>query len=105
MLKREKNLENSFDENSNIEQKYETLRVEFQEISTRTKENVDSEISFKIREFERLKISLKQLLREEEDLGLELKELKIRIQEKEKNLENLIFLNPEYLPLIQEKIV
>jgi chromosome segregation protein len=87
LLKREKNLENSFDENSNIEQKYETLKIEMQEISMRTQENVDSEISFKNRELERSKISLKQLLREEEDLNSGLSESRKLIGEKEKILE------------------
>jgi chromosome segregation protein len=87
LIKREKNLENSFDENSNIEQKYETLKVEVQEISTRNQENVDSEISFKRRELERSKISLKQLLREEEDLNALLKESKEQMHDKESLLE------------------
>ena len=87
LLKREKNLENSFDENSNIEQKYETLRMEVQEISMRNKENIDSEISFKIKEFERLKISLKQTIREEEDLNSEFELVKKEIREREILLE------------------
>lgn len=87
LAKREKSLESSFDENSNIEQKYETLRIEVQEISLRNNENVDSEISFKQRELERSRISLKQLIREEEDLNSEMKEIKNKISEKEKILE------------------
>ena len=61
-----------FNEDSNIEQKYETLRIEVQEISLRSKENVSSEISFKQKELERSKISLKQLLRNIEDLNQDL---------------------------------
>jgi chromosome segregation protein len=87
LVKREKSLESSFDENSNIEQKYETLRIEVQEISIRNNENVDSEISFKQRELERSRVSLKQLMREEEDLNSEIKEIKTKISEKEKILE------------------
>ena len=45
--KREKNLQSNFDENSNIDQKCETLRMEVQEVSFRNNENLDSEISFK----------------------------------------------------------
>ncbi len=81
--KREKTLEKSFDENSNIEQRYETLKIEVQEISLRTEENVDSEISFKKREQERAKISLKQMLRDEEDLSSELDGIKEEIEKKE----------------------
>ncbi len=87
LLKREKNLESSFDENSNIEHKYETLKMEVQEISMRSQENLDSEISFKQREVERGKISLKQLSREEEDLNSELAEMKKKIKEKNEMLE------------------
>ncbi len=81
------NLEDSFDKYSNIEQKYETARIEVQEISLRTKENISSEVSFKQREYERSKISLKQFLREEEDIKEELEILQNQFDEKE------IFLN------------
>ena len=53
----------------------------------RTKENVNSEIAFKQREYERLKISLKQLSREEEDVKEELTGFKKKFDEKEKILE------------------
>ncbi|MCK9596002.1 chromosome segregation protein SMC [Candidatus Pacearchaeota archaeon] len=87
LSKREKNLETLFDENSNIEHRYETTRIEMQEISLRNKDNLDSEISFKTRELERSKISLKQLLREEEDLNSELDDMKKKIEDKEELLE------------------
>jgi len=87
LMRREKNLENSFDENSNIEQKYETLKIEVQEISMRNQENLDSEISFKARDLERSKVSLKQLSREEEDLNSELEEMNEKIDEKSELLE------------------
>ncbi len=85
--KREATLERTFDETSNIEQKYETLKVEVQEISLRTEENVDSEVSFKKRELERAKISLKQLSRDEEDISSDYEEIKKEIQNKEKLLD------------------
>ncbi|RLG12610.1 hypothetical protein DRN73_01995 [Candidatus Pacearchaeota archaeon] len=85
--KRRKFLENNFDENSNIEQKYETARIEIQEISLRSKENINSEISFKKREFERSKIRLKQLLRDEEDLNEEIAIIKDNLNQKQEILE------------------
>src|SRR3990172_3902136 len=48
----------------------------------RSEENVSSEISFKQRELERAKISLKQLFREEEDLEGDIGDLKENIDEK-----------------------
>jgi chromosome segregation protein len=53
----------------------------------RSSETIDSEVSFKTREFERSKISLKQLAREEDEINLELDELKEKILEKEDLLE------------------
>ena len=89
-LKRKKiSLERAFDENSNIDEKYETIRMEMQEISLRTKENVNSEISFKQRELNRSKISFKQILRDEENFNEEYRESKKLIIEKEKVLDKL----------------
>ncbi len=85
--KRKKFLEANFDENSNIEHKYETAQIEVREISIRSEENVSSEISFKQRELERSKIALKQLARDEQDLNEENKEIKNIIQDMEDNLE------------------
>jgi chromosome segregation protein len=79
-------LEKTFDEYSNVEQKYETARIEVQEISLRTKENLNSEISFKQREYERSKISFKQLSRDEEDISGELSNVKKQLSEKENYL-------------------
>jgi chromosome segregation protein len=84
--KRKKFLEANFEENLNIEQKYETTRVEVQEISLRNDENIDSEISFKQREIERAKINLKQLKREEQDIEEDLTSLKKETEEKERLL-------------------
>jgi len=81
-----KRLEKNFEDNQNIEQKYETARIEVQEISLRNDEDIDSEISFKQRELERSKIALKQLLREQEDLHEEIKSLQKIIDAKEKLL-------------------
>ncbi len=79
--------EKDFDENANIEKKYETAFVEVQEISLRSAENIEPEVDFKQRELERSKISLKQILREEEDYKEEIEDSKKLIQEKEDVLE------------------
>jgi len=85
--KRRKFLEANFDENSNVEQKYETMQIELREISIRSEENVSSEISFKQRELERAKISLKQLERDMQDLNEENKEINNTIKKLEESLE------------------
>lgn len=87
LVGRRKTLEENFERNSNIEQKYEILSVEIQEISMRSKETIDSEISFKQRELERSRISIKQLSREEGDLKEEIAELGKNLEKREKILE------------------
>ena len=80
-------LEKKFKEDFNIDQKYETVKIEVQEISLRTEENISSEISFKQMELERLKISLKQLLIHELELNEELSKIDRDLKEKEKQFE------------------
>jgi len=87
LIKNKKKLEDNFDENSNVEEKYETLKIEVEEILLRNKESLSSEISFKQREFERTIISLKQLSREKDELLEELEGIEKSLSEKEKNLE------------------
>jgi len=87
LVKKRNNLEKNSGEFTNIEERYETTKLEVQEISLRSKENVDSEISFKQRETERLEISIKQLTTEEKDLVQELQELKDFLTKKETLLE------------------
>lgn len=86
--KRKKTLEANFDENSNIDQKYETLRIEIQEVSLRSDENISSEVSFKQRELERMRISLKQFLADEEDINEDVKTFRQIMEDKEGILED-----------------
>jgi chromosome segregation protein len=81
--------------------------IEVQEISLRSTENVSSEISFKQKELERSKISLKQLLRNIEDLN---EDLEINIKEREKDENTLEWkkeqeneLNKRFQKLISER--
>lgn len=81
--KKKDHLEKQVSQNYNLDEKYETLTIEIQEISLRTKETVSSEVSFKEREIERLKISLKQILREEKEAMEEFSSLKKTLGEKQ----------------------
>jgi chromosome segregation protein len=62
--------------------------MEIQEISFRNEQNIDSEISFKQREIERVKITLKQLCSDEADLKDNLKSINEDLEEKENNLQD-----------------
>ncbi len=85
--KRRKFLDENFDENSNIDQRYNTLKIEIQEASMKIEENIDSEISFRQRELERIKINFKKIVSDEEELEEELKENEKAKEEKESILE------------------
>ncbi|MCX6749689.1 MAG: chromosome segregation SMC family protein [Candidatus Pacearchaeota archaeon] len=87
LVKKGKKLEEEIENNSGIEEKYETTRVEIQDISIRTKETMSSEVAFKERETERLKIFLKQISGNEEELAEEDSSLEETIEEKEETLE------------------
>jgi chromosome segregation protein len=107
LTKRRRAMEEKFSEYSTIEQKYETVRIEVQEISTRTRESVSSEISFKQRELDRSKISLKQLFRDEEDLKEEIKSIRKALEKKEellgKKREQEEELNKKFKKMISER--
>jgi len=84
--KRKNYLEKHSNENTDLEERYEKLKMEVQDISTRNKENLDSDISFKQKEIDRARISLKQLQREEADLNEEYTSLSEKRDQKEKTL-------------------
>ncbi len=86
LSKKEQNIRKNFDENSNIEERYENIKAEMQDIEIRNKKNLDSEISFKQREYDRLNASLKQIKSEIPDLKEELMENQKKLDEKYKKL-------------------
>ncbi len=110
MVKKKRPLEDNFDENSDIEHRYEIVRVETQELSLRSEENVNSEIAFKRRELERSKISVNQMERDEGDLVDEMGEVKRGIKEREvilekkKKEEEILIQKSKYLILERERV-
>ena len=81
-------LEEEVENNVNIEEKYSSLLLEVQEISARSKETLDSEVSFKEREAERIRISIKQTTRNIEDINEEASSLNRILEEKQDVLED-----------------
>ena len=92
LSRKQKEFEKRLDQDLDIEQRYETLRLEIQEISILDSEDLDSEVLFRKRELERSKISLKQILREEIEIK---EELTILISNKNKNLKELEIKNKQ----------
>jgi len=85
--KKRKKLEEETESKTNIEEKCESLRIEIQEIAARRKETIDSEISFKEREAERIKISIRQIERNIENLIEDSSSLNKFLEEKQAILE------------------
>ncbi len=86
LIKRLKSLDDTLMESSMIESKYETARLELQEISIRSEETLDSEMSFKMREIDRLNSMIKQYTNEISDHKEDLETINNDINEREKRL-------------------
>ena len=86
LTKKKKKLEDNVASSPNLEQKYEILRIEVQEISLRTRETLNSEVDFKQRELDRIRISIKQIDREEFEIKEEALSLQKIKTQKEKIL-------------------
>jgi len=87
LTKEKISLEKKLQEYKDIEETYDKLFFEIQEISSISKENLDSELAYKERELERTRLLIKQSDREEESITQELEEIKSLIEEKESKLE------------------
>ena len=80
--KKKASLGKQVDADSDIEKRYEELRLKVQDIPLIDEEDLGSEISFKQREIERIKSSLRQLVGNEEELKGEISSFKNSIEEK-----------------------
>ncbi|MEM4325680.1 MAG: chromosome segregation SMC family protein [Candidatus Pacearchaeota archaeon] len=85
MEKRREEILKLIEENSNIEEKYEILKIEMREILMMEKENIEPEIESKKREIEKLKIYLKQTNEKEEEIIKQKSAIINLINEKEKS--------------------
>ncbi len=107
-LKREKEkLEKTILQFKNIEEEYETLKLEIDELARHEEVNVGMEITLKQRELERMKIIIKQNLREKKELeegileiGSELEEKESLVEEKEKQEKEV---QEKFKKLLEEK--
>ncbi|MFH1307261.1 MAG: chromosome segregation SMC family protein [archaeon] len=86
-LSKEKDfLEKDYHKNKNIEERYDRLLIEVEEISSRSEKNIDAELEFKIRDLEKIKLIVKQTFRDESELESEVKSLSSEIEQNEKAL-------------------
>ena len=80
--KKKSSLGKQVDADSDIEKRYEELSLRVQDIPLIDEEDLGSEITFKQREIERIKSSLRQLVGNEEELKGEISDFKNSIERK-----------------------
>jgi len=79
-------LERELSKFKDIEETYDKIFLEIQEISSRTEENLNAELEFKERSLETARVSIKQFFREEEELKQDLEDIEESIDEKKEEL-------------------
>lgn len=84
--KKRASLEKQVDSDSDIEKRYEELRLKIQDIPLINEEDRDSEVTFKRRELERIRSSLRQLTGVKQELKEDISQFNESISEKEKIL-------------------
>ena len=84
---KKKSYENKFSIMKISEEQYENLRLEVNELQRSEERNLGIEITSKQRELERIKLAIKQNLRDKDEITENLKELKEGLEEKHKSAE------------------
>lgn len=90
-----------------VEEKYNKLLFDIQEISSRTDENLDTSILFKEKELEGLKNIIKNIIKDKKEIEFEVSRLSKDLSEDKKNLgvkeKALDLLNKKFKSLFEEK--
>jgi chromosome segregation protein len=76
-------LENQFSKIKMSEEDYEKLKLEVNELERTEERNLGAEITTKQRELERIKLAIKQNIRDKQEITEDLKEITITIEEKQ----------------------
>ena len=100
-------IEKKLEESKNVEENYDKLLFEVQDLSSVTKENLDSELAYKAKDLERVRMSVKQSIRDEETITQDLSDvmqkietLELKLEEKEKEEHEL---EKKYQKLLDRK--
>jgi len=81
---KKKQLENNLSKINLSEEEYETLKLEINELQRSEERNLGIEISTKQRELERIKIAIKQNIRDKEEILSNIKDINDLLEEKQK---------------------
>ncbi len=104
---KKKNFEKKISIGKASEENYETLRLEVNELERSEEKNLGGEITMKQRELERTKIIIKQIIRDREEIGEELEDLRVDLEDKEEIVdekeEQAEILKRKYQKMFEEK--
>jgi len=100
-------LEHKFSHVKISDEQYETLKLEVNELQRSEERNLGVEITSKQRELDRIKLAIKQIVRDKEDNTEELKDIKENLEEKEvivdKKQEQAEVLKKKYQKMFEQK--
>ncbi|MEK6891400.1 MAG: chromosome segregation SMC family protein [Nanoarchaeota archaeon] len=81
-----KNIEKKVQEKEMVEDKYQRLLFEIQEVSSRTEENLDTTLLYKERETESIKNVVKNIIRDQIEIDNEIKSISQELKDNQKKL-------------------
>jgi len=104
---KKKSLEDKFSKIRMSEEEYEKLKLEVNELHRSEERNLGGEITTKQRELERIKLAIKQNIRDKEDIIDDLKDITENLEEKQEKVEEkesqAEVLKKKYQKMFQEK--
>ena len=105
--KKKRDIEHKFSLTKISEEQYENLKLEVNEMQRTEERNLGSELTVKQRELERIRLAIKQNLRDKEEISESLKEIKEQFEEKQKIVskkeEQAEVLKQKYQEMFNEK--
>ncbi|MBR9706041.1 chromosome segregation protein SMC [Candidatus Pacearchaeota archaeon] len=107
LMTKKKTLDNKFSKINISEEQYENLRLEVNELARSEERNLGIEITTKQRELERIRLAIKQILRDRQDIEDDLKDINDTLDEKqnivEEKEENAEVLKRKYQKMFEKK--
>jgi len=104
---KKKQLENKISSTKISEEQYESLKLEVNELQRSEERNLGSEITIKQRELDRIKLAIKQIIRDKEEITEELKDIKQNLNDKqevvEEKQEQAELLKRKYQKMFEQK--
>lgn len=107
LISKKQTLEKRFSHTKVSDEQYETLKLEVNELQRSQERNLGVEITSKQRELDRMRLAVKQIIRDREENTEELKEIEENLEEKDSNVsqkeEQAEVLKKKYQKMFEQK--